>query len=87
MANESSFCVFSDKSGGEIARNVARIDRRQKSWRCCAVVGAGAVKRQNIAELVGYKDSGGEMVRKVEFETVQGSAPTISVRCFESYSI
>ena len=38
-------------------------------------------KRRNIAELVGYKDSGGEMVRKVKFEAVQGSAPTISVRC------
>ena len=38
-------------------------------------------KKQNIAELAGYKDSEGEMVRKVEFETVQGSAPTISVWC------
>ena len=42
-------------------------------------------KRRNIAELVGYKDSGREMVRKVEFETAQGSAPTtISVRCTPS---
>ena len=38
-------------------------------------------KRRNIAELVGHKDSGGEMVKKVEFETAQGSAPTISERC------
>ena len=37
-------------------------------------------KRQNIAELVGYKNSRGEMARKVEFETVQGSAPNISVQ-------
>ena len=37
-------------------------------------------KRQNITDLVGYKDSGGELVRKVEFETAQGSAPTFSVR-------
>ena len=37
------------------------------------------LKRQNIVELVGCSDSGGEMERKVEFKTVQGSAPTISV--------
>ena len=37
-------------------------------------------KRGNIAELVGHRNSGGEMVRKVDFETVQGSAPIISVR-------
>ena len=38
-------------------------------------------KSRNIAELVGYKDSGGERVRELEFETVQGSAPTISAWC------
>ena len=43
-------------------------------------VGAEGDKRQSIAELVGYKKSGGDMVRKVEFETVMGSAPTISVQ-------
>ena len=37
-------------------------------------------KRRSIAELVGYSESGGEMVRKVKFKTVQGSVPTISVR-------
>ena len=37
-------------------------------------------KRQNIAELVGYKESGGEMARKIKFKTVLRSAPTISVR-------
>ena len=37
-------------------------------------------KRQNIAESVGYKDSGGEMARKAEFETVEGSTRPISVR-------
>ena len=38
-------------------------------------------KRRNITELVGYKESGGDVVREVEFETVMRSAPTISVRC------
>ena len=37
-------------------------------------------KRRNIAELVGYKESGGDVARKVEFETVMRSAPTISVQ-------
>ena len=41
-------------------------------------------KRRNIAELVGYKNSGGEMVRKVEFKNVQGSAPTISAQFRQS---
>ena len=38
----------------------------------------GVSKRRNIAELVGYKNSGREMARKLEFKAVQGSAPTIS---------
>ena len=73
VANKSSFCVFSGKSGGEIERNrekpsTARELERERS------------KRRKIAELVGGKDSGGEMERKIEIGSVQGSAPTYSVR-------
>ena len=61
-------------------RGKTRKDAERQKWRSCAEVGGGVSKRQNIAELVGYEDFGGEMMRKVKFETVQGSAPTISVK-------
>ena len=69
-----SVCIFSGKSGAEIVR-------KEKTGGTARELEREGSKRRNIAELVGYKDSGGEMVRKVEFKTAQGSAPTISVRC------
>ena len=74
MENESSICVFSGKCGGEFAR-------KDKNWRYCVGVGAGGVKKTKYCGVGGVQESGGEMARKVEFKTVQGSAPTISVRC------
>ena len=68
-----SVCVFSGKSGAEFVR-------KEKTGGTAQELEREGSKRQNITDLVGYKDSGGELVRKVEFETAQGSAPTFSVR-------
>ena len=68
-----SVCAFSDKYGAEFVR-------KEKTGGIARELEWEGSKRRNIAELVGYKDSGGEMVRKVEFETVQGSAPTTCLR-------
>ena len=54
---------------------------KTKTWGSARKLDRKGSKRQNIAELVGHNESGGEMVRKVEFKTVQGSDPIISVRC------
>ena len=69
-----SVCAFSEKYGAEFVR-------KEKTGGTPLKLEREGSKIRNIAELVGYKDSGGETVRKVEFETAQGSAPTISVRC------
>ena len=68
-----SVCAFSGKSGAEFVR-------KEKTGGTARELEREGSKRQQVAEMVGYKDSGGEMVRKVEFETAQGSALTISVR-------
>ena len=68
-----SVCAFSGKSGAEFVR-------KEKTGGTPQELEREGSKRRNITELVGYKDSGGELVKKVEFETTQGSAPTISVR-------
>ena len=69
-----SVCAFSGKYGAEFVR-------KEKTGGTARELEREGSKRQNIAELVGYKDSGGELVRKVKFETAQGFTPTISVRC------
>ena len=68
-----SVCAFSGKSGAEFVR-------KEKTGGTAWELEREGSKRQNITGLMGYKDSGGEVARKVEFETAQGSAPTISVR-------
>ena len=70
-----SVCAFSGKSGAEFVR-------KEKTGGTARDLEREGSKRRNIVKLVGYNDSGGEMVRKVEFETAQGSAPTISVRWY-----
>ena len=70
--------------GVDLERMVAEVCRGQKKEQnstYCAGVGVERRKKTNIAELAGYKKSGGEMVRKVKFWSVMRSAPTISVRC------
>ena len=69
--------------GVDLARMVAGVCRGQKksgTRRTARGLERKGTKRRSIAELVGYKKSGGDMARKVKFETVMGSAPTISVR-------
>ena len=72
-------------SGGEIVRSGAEFGRgrtKDESKGTARELERERSKRRNIAELVGGKDSGGEMERKIEIGSVQGSAPTSSVRCF-----
>ena len=63
-----------------VARSLAGGGQKTKSKGTARELERERSKRRKIAELVGVKDSGGEMERKIKIGSVQGSAPTSSVR-------
>ena len=63
-----------------VARSLAGGGQKTKNKGTARELERKRSKRRKIAELVGGKDSGGEMERKIEIGSVQGSAPTSSVR-------
>jgi len=68
VENESSFRVFSGKSGGEFARkdeNWVFSGKLDENWRYCTGVGAGGVEKTKYRGVGGVQDSwrgnGGEI--------------------------